>query len=273
MPGQSLPGRVRLRPGGAARNVAVNLVRLGYAAMLLSAVGDDPLGGWLLRSTSEAGVDVGHVVARHESTGMYVTVGAAGGESWSVADAGPLETVTSEDLEAWRPAITLGSLVVSDANLPGPMQGPLASLAGATPRVLLATSPQKAVRLRPVLTGAAALVCNRDEARALTGLPSTLSWQALGTALLTEGVQRVVLTLGPEGVAVLTADEAVRAPALDVPIVHPAGAGDGVAAIVAHACLSGLDPEKTAALAAAGAAVVIQSEENTPAALAAVMRS
>ncbi|MGQ0548279.1 MAG: PfkB family carbohydrate kinase [Armatimonadota bacterium] len=271
MPGQSLPGKVRLLPGGAARNVAVNVTRLGHAAVLLSAVGLDPLGRWLLQSTSEAGVDVTHVLSRHGSTGVFVTVAAPGGETWSVADAGLSESLDAVDLESWRPVIADASLVVTDANLLEPVQRALASQAAGIPRVLLATSPQKSVRLRPVLSGAAALVCNRPEALVLTGLPATLGWQALGTALLTEGVERVVLTLGPAGVAVLTADEAVKVPAADVPVVEPAGAGDAVAAAAVHACLAGLDPQATADLAVAAAAEVVRSEENTPAGLSTVI--
>ncbi|MGH2406113.1 MAG: carbohydrate kinase family protein, partial [bacterium] len=247
--------------------------RLGHAVTLLSVVGDDPLGEWLLRQTSEAGVDVAEVRADPRPTGLFVTVKPEDGEGWSVADASSLEALDAAAIDKWRDAITGARAVASDANLSEPAQQALAARAGGLPRILLATSPLKAVRLRPVLAGAAVVVCNRSEALVLTGLPPTLGWQALGTALLTEGVQCVVLTLGPAGIAVLTADEAVKVPAAPVPIVDPAGAGDAVGAVATHACLAGLEPEKTATLAAAAAAVIVQSEENTPAALAAVITS
>ncbi len=271
MPAQSLPGKVRLLPGGAARNVAVNLARLGHTVVLLSVVGSDPLGRWLMQCTSDAGVDITHVRFRDGSTGVFVTLATPGGEAWSVADAGLSEALDAADLEVWSPVIAGAALLVHDANAPESVQRAVSSQAGAVPRVLLATSPQKALRLRPVLAGAAAIVCNRPEALALTGLPDTLGWQALGTALLTDGVERVVLTLGPAGVAVLTAEEAVRALAADVPVVDPAGAGDAVAAVAVHAYLAGLDPQATADLAVAAAAAVVRSEENTPADLATVI--
>lgn len=255
-------------PGGAARNVAVNLTHLGHAVVLLSAVGSDPLGRWLLQSTSDAGVDITQVRSGDGQTGVFITMTSPGGETWSVADAGLIETLEAADLEVWSGVIAGAALLVHDANSPEPMQRAIAAQAGTVPRVLLATSPQKALRLRPVLAGAAAIVCNRSEALALTGLPDTLGWQALGTALLIEGVERVVLTLGPAGVAVLTAEDAVKAPAADVQVVDPAGAGDAVAAVVVHAHLAGLDPQTTADLAVAAAAAVVRSEENTPADLA-----
>lgn len=273
IPDRSLPGSARLTAGGAARNVAVDLAHLGHPVTLLTVTGDDPFGEWLVRRTSACGVDVAHVLSRPQATGLFVTVGPEGGETWSIAGAGPAEAVVPSDLEPWRAAITGAAVVASDANFLEPVQEALAALAASVPRVLLATSPHKAARLRTVLAGAAVLVCNRAEALALTGLPDTLGWQALGTALLLEGVDRVVMTHGPGGIAVLTADDALIVPAPEVTVVDSTGAGDAVAAIAVHALLAGLSSADTAALAAAAAAVVVQSDETTPPALAAVIRS
>lgn len=270
-PGISLPGTVRILPGGAGRNVAVNLARLGHRVVLLSAVGTDPLGDWLLQVTSAAGVEVGHV-RRTSRTGLFVSVGPQDGEAWCVADAGAVEALVVDDLEAWRPLVETAALVISDANLSETAQRALAALAAGRPRVLLATSPAKAPHLRSVLAGAAVVVCNRAEALALTGLPPTLSWQALGAALLTDGVACVVVTLGSGGVGIVTAQEEAFAPAPKVVVVDPTGAGDAVAAVAAHAHLARMEPDRTAHLAAAAASLVVRSEDNTPADLAAVLQ-
>lgn len=270
-PARSLPGRARLLAGGAARNVAVDLALFGHRVTLLTAVGGDALGGWLLEATAAAGVDVNHTLRTADRTGLFVTVGPEEGEPWCIADAGPIEALGPADLEAWRAVISTSTIVVSDANLSEETHRALAAVARDRPRVLLATSPDKAVRLRPVLDGASLIVCNQAEARSLTGLPPTLSWQALGTALLTEGVARVVVTQGDGGVGILSGEEALSAPALDVPVVDAAGAGDAVAAVAVHAFLVGMPVERAVELAAAAAAVVVQSEDNTPYGLAAVL--
>ena len=47
--GTSNPGKLRISPGGVARNVAENIARLGMQVSLITAVGDDPQGrcrGW-----------------------------------------------------------------------------------------------------------------------------------------------------------------------------------------------------------------------------------
>ncbi len=271
-PDQSMPGRVRLVPGGSARNVAVNLARLGHRVRLLTVVGNDPLGDWLVRLTAESGVDVGGVLRTAQPTGAYVTVGPQQGASFCVADAGPIERLTPPELDAWRPLIAESILIVTDANFAETLQPAVAALAARRPRALLATSAAKSVRLRAVLAGAALLVCNRAEALALTGLPPTLCWQALGTALLVEGVERVVITRDRDGVGILSPDEAVGVPAAGGPVVDATGAGDAAAAAAIHAMTSGLDLERMATLVAAAAAVAVGSEDTTPANLAAVLK-
>ena len=77
--GTSNPGTVVRTPGGVGRNVAENLARLGSRVALVSTVGSDPDGDWLLEETAAAGVDVTPVL-RGGRTGRYVAVLDAGGE-------------------------------------------------------------------------------------------------------------------------------------------------------------------------------------------------
>lgn len=272
VPGRSLPGKVRLAAGGAARNVAVNLARFGHRVTLLTAVGDDPLGTWILETTAGAGVDVRHAVRARCSTGMYVTAGSEGETPWCVADAGPVEALAPRDLDAWTPLLVGSRLVVSDANLFPHVQQALAARAEDRPRVLLATSPDKAPRLNGVLEGAAVLVCNRAEAAALAAGDPAGAWEPLAASLLALGVRCAVVTCGRDGIGVMIGRDAAWSAADAGPVLDPTGAGDAVSAVAVHACLSGMSAHDTAALASHAAAVVAGSMENTPAALAEVVR-
>jgi pseudouridine kinase len=75
----SNPGIVVRTPGGVGRNVAENLARLGSRVALVSTVGSDPDGDWLLEETAAAGVDVSSVL-RGGRTGRYVALLDANGE-------------------------------------------------------------------------------------------------------------------------------------------------------------------------------------------------
>ena len=56
--GDSNAGRVQCSPGGVARNVAENLLRLGLDARLLGVLGDDVFGQALWQSGAAMGLDM-----------------------------------------------------------------------------------------------------------------------------------------------------------------------------------------------------------------------
>lgn len=78
----SNPVHVLEVPGGVARNVAENLHRLQYNVSLLSAIGEDKEGIWLLEQGKESGLDVSKVWTLHsERTGSYTTLIDVTGET------------------------------------------------------------------------------------------------------------------------------------------------------------------------------------------------
>ena len=54
----SNPGTIRTTLGGVGRNIAENLARLDEAVSLVSVVGDDSFGRWILKQGRECGVDM-----------------------------------------------------------------------------------------------------------------------------------------------------------------------------------------------------------------------
>ena len=54
----SNPAEIRLSYGGAARNIAETLARLGQEVDLISVIGDDTVGRQLIEFTSRAGVNM-----------------------------------------------------------------------------------------------------------------------------------------------------------------------------------------------------------------------
>ena len=67
--------------GGVARNFAENLSRLGYHTSLMTCIGDDKEGDWILQETKSQGVDVSQVwVLQTERAGTYTTLIDGNGE-------------------------------------------------------------------------------------------------------------------------------------------------------------------------------------------------
>lgn len=72
--------------------------------------------------------------------------------------------------------------------------------------------------------------------------------------LLQRGVSLAIVKLGPDGVLAMTRDETLRIPALDVDVVNGLGAGDAFGGAVCHGLLKGWPLSETIAFAnAAGA--------------------
>lgn len=79
-------GRVDEAPGGSPFNVAIGLARLGTAARLATAIGDDPRGGLLRRRLAADGVDVVEIGGPDAATSTAVaTIGDDGDARYDFA--------------------------------------------------------------------------------------------------------------------------------------------------------------------------------------------
>ena len=105
--------------GGVARNFAENLSRLGYNTSLMTSVGDDKEGNWILRETKSQGVDVSQVwVLQTERTGTYTTLLDVNGEMIvSMADMNIYEKITISMIEEKWSYIVASQAVFLDTNI------------------------------------------------------------------------------------------------------------------------------------------------------------
>lgn len=270
VPGTSNPGVTAQAPGGVARNVAENLARLGVPASLVSVVGRDALGDWLLRETEAAGVDVRPVLRAPEvSTGTYTAVLDASGELLvAVAAMAAVEALTPAALQERRGVLRGAAWVVADGNLPEASLAHLLSLAAeaGVPVVFEPVSVPKAARLRPAL--AAGLVPqvvtpNVPELGALLGRdipdePGAL--RAAADELHAQGVRLVWVRRGAAGSLLSTPEGVTELPALPAEVRDVTGAGDAMLAAFLAALASGLPPAEAARHGHAAAAITVESD-------------
>lgn len=242
--GASNPVTVTTSHGGVARNVALNLARLGQRVKLVSVLGGDKEGEAISRDLEAAGIDlddVEHIAGR--ATASYTAILDSAGELLcGLADADIYETLDGARLKALAPGLASWPLWAIDANLPEAGIGALTAGAPENVRLAaLAVSPAKAPRLIPHLDRFDMLFANRAEAAALLDQPIGTVAEVLAAAdtLRAKGAELVFVTLGEEGVALATAAacEIYSAPASKV--VNVNGAGDAFAAGVMAALLSG----------------------------------
>jgi len=248
--GTSNPGHTTLSAGGVARNVAESLAHLGVHTALVSVVGDDALGRFVLAHTAAAGVDIGAVrTVPGGATGTYAAILDVDGSLVAgVASMRVLDALTADMVRAHASLVRDARWVMLDANLSPATLTAALDLAARTSSAVAVdpVSVAKATRLMPVLhtdRPIALLTPNREELAAMIGA------EALDDAELPDacrplharGVETVWVRLGVSGSVLCAADGRVSriptVPATDIADVT--GAGDAALAGYLWATLRG----------------------------------
>jgi pseudouridine kinase len=273
-PGTSNPGTGSMAAGGVGRNIAENLARLGTRTVLITCVGRDAAGETVLEQTAAAGVVLDQVRRTDRPTGTYVALLDADGELVAaVSDMAATDELTPESMAGARDVIAAASLLVLDGNLTAATVGAALDQAhsAGVRAILEPVSAPKAVRLTEQLTPERpvyAITPNRDELRAITGLPTGTAPQvrAAADALHVLGVRLVWVRLGSRGSLLserLDDGTTSRTLLTAVPtsVDDVTGAGDAMLAAFCHATLEGADPVTAARLGHAAAALTIASPQ------------
>lgn len=238
-PGTSNPAAGARGFGGVARNVAVNLARLGIEASLCSVVGDDADGRALADDLARQAV--GTALLRRDPgarTAAYVALLEPGGELHvGAADMAALDRIGEADAD--RAAARQPDWIFADCNCPAGVLVRLARLARGEGRLAVdAVSVAKAERLPARLDGIDLLFLNLDEAAAILDADRRNLAPATAVRGLHErGAAAVVLTLGRDGALAGGEHGGVHhIPAMAADVVDVTGAGDALIA----GCLAGL---------------------------------
>ena len=259
------------RLGGCAANVAYHAARLGNRAVLVSRVGEDPLGRAALSILAAAGVDVSLVAVDRDAPTGSVRVDLR-------RDEPRYELVTQAawnriELNAGVAAAMGAAAVICYAAL-----AQQTALCGDALDAALAAGPPSCVRLcdlnlrspsvdpaliAAALAGADAVKLNRAEAALLAG---TLGVDDPARYLIdVQRVGLVALTDGSAGSLLTTAAERVEQPgAVAKPGGDGLGAGDAFTAVLAHHLARRSSVARMAAAAGTYAAHVASSRGAMP---------
>jgi pseudouridine kinase len=278
--GASNPAALTAWPGGVARNVAENLVRLGAATALVSRLGADAEGAALRGGLDGLGLDTaGVTLSETAPTAFHLIALQPDGEMLvAVADMRIYDEITPALLQRLPAALWQADAIFADCNLPAATLAFLAGLCGGGCRFAVnGVSPAKALRLRPQLAACDLVFVNRQEAAALLEMPvEALDPAAAAAKLQAEGAGEVVMSLGGAGLCIAAEGEPFMLQSFKADLVDITGAGDALAAAYLDARLRGLDVHTAGRRALAAAALTVACVESvcpalTPAALDAMV--
>ncbi|MDQ0271547.1 carbohydrate kinase [Cytobacillus purgationiresistens] len=253
--------------GGVARNIAENLGRLGSDVSLLTAVGEDHEGSWLMKQT-ECFVDITPSQAlADQTTGTYTAVLDNEGEmAVALADMSIYDSISREFIEKKWGYFASAEMVILDTNFPAEVMEQIITRCEEDdiPLCITPVSAPKVKKLPGILNGVSWLIANRDEAEALSGIEITQEGDFFKSAelIMQKGVERVVITRGDKGLIYFTkmGEAGVILPP-KVKVSDVTGAGDSLVAGIIYAHLKGMDVENACKIGISCSNLTLQSNE------------
>ena len=254
--------------GGSAANVSVAAARHGRRTALVSRVGDDPFGRYLLRELERLGVD-NHLV--NVDSGLKTPITFC--EIFPPNDfplyfyrepkAPDLNVESTDlDLDEVRSARILWVTATGFSQEPS-RAAHLAALRARDGghaifdldyRPMFWGDPADATeQIAQALEHATVAVGNREECAIAVGETDP---HRAADALLERGVELAIVKQGPKGVLAKTRDETVEVPPYLVDVVNGLGAGDAFGGAMCHGILAGWDLEHLLRFANVAGAIV-----------------
>ena len=260
--------------GGSAANVAVAAARYGRQVNLISRVGDDPFGRYLLRELARLGVGTEFVAVDPQLPTPVTFCEIFPPDNFPIyfyrQPKAPDLNVGSADLDYdavrsakifWFTATGLSQEPSRSAHLAAleARQRASATIFDLDYRpIFWADASTASHHVGEALTLATVAVGNREECEIAVGETEPLRAAA---ALLDRGVELAIVKQGPKGVLAMTRDETVEVPPYLVTVVNGLGAGDAFGGALCHGLLSGWDLTTILRFANVAGAIVASRRE------------
>lgn len=226
-PGESvLGGGFMMAGGGKGANQAV--ARMGHRVIFSAAVGNDMFGDAAVAAYQRFGIDTTYIVRKDTPSGVaLIMVDSAAQNSISVA-LGANNCLTIDDVMPALEQVEGGDIVLLQLEIPMDTVDACVAVAAAKgARVVLNPAPAATVS-EHTLSKLYLITPNQTEAQTLTGIEVTdeASAEKAAQALVSLGVERVVITMGSEGAYLYEDGKGVSIPACKVSAVDTTAAGD-----------------------------------------------
>lgn len=249
--GETVSG-ISWRPklGGKGGNQAIAAARAGCPCLLVSAVGRDSFGDFLLKNLVTCGVDGTHVAQIDGiGSGMSVAITDASGDYGAVIVSGSnlrIDPAALDDEAVWAGTglLVLQNEITASTNIKAAQNARARGI-----EVLLNAAPADAIP-DELLALVDILVVNAGEAETLSGVTvRNLADAAEAAAALACRVPIALVTAGGDGVAVSGGAEIFSLPGHIVDLVSTHGAGDCFIGALTAARLSGASLREATATA------------------------
>jgi ribokinase len=258
-PGETVSGGTLLvNHGGKGANQAVAARRLGADVRLIAGVGDDSAGARIRAGLAAQGIGVeGLVTIGDVATGTALIAVDAEGRNQIAVAPGANHRLTVALVREHEAAIAWSQVLLCQLEIPLPVvQWALSAARRHGVTTILNPAPVQALG-DDLLELVDYLTPNEVEAGALSGreVVDVETAREAAAALRARGAERVLVTLGAEGVFCLDGSAALHFPAFPIKPVDTTAAGDAFNGALAVGIAAGGSLEQAIPLASAAAAL------------------
>jgi len=215
--------------GGKGSNQAIGTARLGAQSSLVAIIGEDKLAEIALDLYAAEGIDTKYLRQTADSpTGVGFIILNPRGENFIILDMGANNLMDASYVDLAEPQIASSDVVMAVLEIPVSAAARGLEL-GRKHGAITILNPAPAQRLPPeIFQFIDYLTPNESELRILLGLApdDSTPTRELAGQLRGLGVKNVVVTMGSQGVLVLTDTVDEFMPAFKVEVVDTTGAGD-----------------------------------------------
>ena len=262
--GDSNPGKISMAYGGVGRNITENLARMGARVNFISVAGDDFAGKGAVRELSDLGVNVDHIrLLPEENTAVYMSIlNLLGDMELALCNMDVLERISTNFIDSAYESIKDSGMIGIDTNLTEETLDYATRKLKDIPLFLDPVSTAKAERAKKIIGRFHTIKPNRMEAEILSGM-TILNGDELEAAarwFISQGVERVFITLGPGGVYYQDRSKSGFIRPEPTEIISATGAGDAFSAAVIYSYIKGCDMKTTAEAGMAAASIAMQSK-------------
>lgn len=254
-------------PGGKGSNQAVQISRLGTPSLLVTAVGNDAYAQVGRDLWAIEGVDESAVVTVDAPTMIGFIIVDQEGENRIALAPGALDAIDSAAIEPSMATILECDMVVVSWELSPSIGHDIIRRAKAAGLTTVCNTAPAVEIPDDVLECLDYVIPNEGEASTIANLKGwpTDSLDSIAAAFKKSGARNVIITLGPDGVLLMSEDETIRIPAVPArKVVDTTGAGDSFVGSFAHAIARGSEVKEAVRFAATAASIAVESLEVIP---------
>ena len=260
----SNPGEIEMSAGGVGRNIAENMARISIHSKILSYVGKDALGDFVINKTKMANVDTSLLI-EHSTlpTSQYLSLLDDNNDMLaSISDMRIIDEMTIQDIMNWKDVLDLCSVIVIDTNIPVKVIEHVVEHYSHIPLFLDPVSFAKTSKVLHIIGKFHTIKPNKLEAELISGISIIDDETMLNAAqnIFDKGCKQIFITLGDEGVFYLDGKDYGHYLHHGVNIKSANGAGDAFTAGVVYGFLNHSSIEETAKFASAAAVIALQSK-------------